>query len=350
MRSVHIITLSCVASVLVSGAVSSGVWLLAGVNTSIQTYYGTSSPKPTSLSAASLGTGALIALESGVKSTVANLRPAVVSIVIAKDVPVYRRDPYGFFFSPSGDTVTRRIGGGTGFFITKDGLILTNKHVVSTPDARYTIITATGQEYTGKVIALDPTTDMAIVQAQDAQGKNISSEAVATFAPELHTPDVGSFVVAIGNALAEFDNTVTFGIISGLGRTIEANEGGNVSGDSELLSGLIQTDVAINPGNSGGPLANLLGEVVGINTAIASGASGLGFAIPVSAEEITHIVDSVKKTGHITRAYVGVYLSTLTPEAAIALKLPPNVRHGEMVSLSNGIVPNSPADKAGLKG
>lgn len=192
-------------------------------------------------------------LSSSVKEVAKRLSPSVVNIIISRDVQTYRTDPFGFFYEPSG-TVRKKVGGGTGFFVTRDGLVLTNKHVVSDPNASYTIITATGEEFAGKVIAVDPTNDLAIVQALDANGKKLSDRTPVTFVQDPKSVEVGDFAVAIGNALAEFKNTVTFGVVSALGRSIEASES---QGSSELLTGLIQTDTAINPGNSGGPLVNL---------------------------------------------------------------------------------------------
>lgn len=208
------------------------------------------------------------------------LSPSVVSIIVSKDVQVYRTDPFGFFYEPSG-TVRKQVGGGTGFFVTKDGLILTNKHVVSDQNASYTVITSGGQEYIGKVLSYDPTTDLALLQAYTKDNKKLTDMTAVSFIEDTASIEVGDFVIAIGNALAEFKNTVTFGVVSALGRTIEAGDNGTQS--TELLTGLIQTDAAINPGNSGGPLVNLDGKVIGINTAIAANASGLGFALPVSA-------------------------------------------------------------------
>jgi serine protease Do len=157
--------------------------------------------------------------------------------------------------------------------VTKDGLILTNKHVVSEPDATYTIITGDNEEFVGKVLAIDPLGDLAIIRAVTKDGKSLTDRVPVEFINDSKSVDVGTFVIAMGNALAEFQNTLTFGIISGLGRTIQAgNQGG---GNVEQLNGLLQTDAAINPGNSGGPLVNLDGKVIGINTAIAAGANGL---------------------------------------------------------------------------
>lgn len=157
--------------------------------------------------------------------------------------------------------------------------------------------------------------------------------------------EVGDFLIAIGNALAEFKNTVTFGVISALGRTIEAGDMGTQ--ETELLTGLIQTDAAINPGNSGGPLVNLDGKVIGINTAIASNSTGLGFAIPLSEKEVQYLIHSVEKNGTIKRAFVGVRTLSINPDIAKSLKL--TITTGDLIVDSpDAIVPRSPAEKAGL--
>lgn len=192
-------------------------------------------------------TAALKNLSNSVKGVAKQLSPSVVSIIISKDVQVYRTDPFGFFYEPSG-TLKRKVGGGTGFFVTKDGLILTNKHVVADPAATYSIITASNEEFIGKVLALDPTTDLAIMQAYSGD-KKLTDREVVSFIEDTASIEVGDFLIAIGNALAEFKNTVTFGVVSALGRTIEASDLSN--SEMELLTGLIQTDAAINPGNSG---------------------------------------------------------------------------------------------------
>ena len=201
---------------------------------------------------------------SAVISSVEKVSPAVVSIVTTRNV----RNLFGDVFEQQ--------GGGTGFIISTDGTILTNRHVVSDPRAEYTVITSDGKDYPAKVLATDPspTADLAIVKI----------EATGLPVVELGSSDdlkIGQFVVAIGNALAEFQNTVTLGVVSAKDRHLTA---AGVDGQ-ERLEGLIQTDAAINPGNSGGPLINLKGQVVGINTAVSSDAQNIGFATPIELAE-----------------------------------------------------------------
>ena len=186
-------------------------------------------------------------LEQTIKTIARNTSPSVVSIVISKDLPVFRTDPFGFFQEQQG-MVHQQVGGGTGLFINKNGLILTNKHVVEDPQASYAVVLSDGREFSGSVVATDPVTDLAIVQAFTSDGKPLDGTRAATFVDSPDSVEIGSFVVAIGNALAQFQNTITFGIISGLNRTISA-QNGDIS--SEQLSGLIQTDTPISPGNSG---------------------------------------------------------------------------------------------------
>lgn len=205
-------------------------------------------PQEKTIKSVEIDTTPLKNLSESVKSVAKKLSPSVISIVVSKDIQTYRTDPFGFFYEPSG-TVRKKVGGGTGFFVTKEGLVLTNKHVVSDPSASYTVITAGGEEFTGKVLAFDPTTDLAIMQTYDANGKKLEGRETVEFLDNQSSVEVGDFLIAIGNALAEFDNTVTFGVVSALGRTIEAGDMG--SRETELLTGLIQTDAAINPGNSG---------------------------------------------------------------------------------------------------
>ncbi len=238
---------------------------------------------------------------------------SVVSIIITKQVQTYKTDPFGFFYESAG-TVKQKVGGGTGFFVSKDGYILTNKHVVSDPNAEYSIILANGQELIGKILAYDPTTDLAVIRAFKDATTPYTEAKPLQFVENQSQIEVGSFVVAVGNALAEFQNTVTFGVVSGLGRQIQAADQG--SGQSEALSGLIQTDTAINPGNSGGPLVNLQGRVIGINTAVSAGANGIGFALPLSARLVDSMLKSVVKYGQIKRSFIGIQYSLLTPESA----------------------------------
>lgn len=296
----------------------------------------------------------IITEQSAVIDVVKKANPAVVSIVISKDlskVPGFGASPFSddpfyqlFGFSrqtprSSPTPNVQKIGAGSGFLVTADGLILTNKHVVDDENASYTVLTNDRKKYEAKVLSRDPVNDLAILKIDIAN------------APTLELADssqiqIGQRVIAIGNSLGQYDNTVTTGVVSAINRSVTAGGG---SGAAEQLEGVIQTDAAINPGNSGGPLLNVLGQVIGINTAIDQEGQLVGFAIP--ANDVGHALDSFKKTGKITRPYIGVRYVLITPELAQSQKLPKEygalIARGEAVS-DIAVVPGSPADKAGL--
>lgn len=287
--------------------------------------------------------------DSAVIDVVSKSSQAVVSIVISKDVPKIRGfsgDPFEYFFGipnqnsqDQSGTEKQTIGGGTGFFITKDGMIVTNKHVVSDTAADYTVITSDGEEHAAKVLARDPVNDIAVIKIDGSDYPILdlgNSDALK----------VGQSVVAIGNSLGEFTNTVSKGIISGLKRTVTAGSG---LGESETLTNTIQTDAAINPGNSGGPLLDINGEVIGINVAMAQGAQNIGFAIP--SNQIKRITDQVKTTGKITTPYIGVRYIPVDDQLQKDNNLP--FDYGVLIARGTkitdfAVIPGSPADKAGL--
>lgn len=281
--------------------------------------------------------------------------PAVVSIVATKDVPVIERyfvDPFegNPFFGEGGSgfqipqfrqkgTEKREISSGTGFIVSKDGLIITNRHVVSDTSAEFTALLNDGSKRTAKVLARDPLHDLAIMKIE---GKDYPTIPLGNS----QEVKIGQGVVAIGNALGEFRNTVSVGVVSGLGRTVVA---GGAGIESETLQELIQTDAAINPGNSGGPLINIRGEVIGVNTAVASDAENIGFAIPI--EKAKRALASVQKSGKIIYPFLGVRYTAITRERAEAEKLAKD--YGALVSKGPGgeaaVVLGSPAEKAGIK-
>jgi serine protease Do len=238
-----------------------------------------------------------------------------------------------------GESQEREIGGGSGFLVSADGLVVTNKHVVTDQAATYTALTKNGEEYPATLVAVDPFLDIAILRLR---GNNFpylelgNSEAL----------QLGQTVIAIGNALGEFRNSVSVGVISGLGRSITA---GDRAGRTEQLEQVIQTDAAINPGNSGGPLINLAGEAIGVNVAVALGSENIGFAIPINAVE--GAVASVKATGAIVRPYLGIRYVAITPELATRNNL--SVDYGVLVARGASpeelaVIPGSPANQAGI--
>lgn len=281
--------------------------------------------------------------DSVVTSMVEKVSPSVVSIVITRDVPLYRdMDIFDFFNRqiPDGDeTEKQRVGSGSGFLVTENGLIVTNKHVVEDTRAEYTVVMNDGKEYPADVVARDPVQDIAIIKIE---GSGFPIMALG----DSDQMKIGQTVVAIGNSLGEFSNSVSKGIISGLQRSLTA---GSASGRSEQLTNIIQTDAAINPGNSGGPLLNINGEVIGVNVAVAQGAENVGFAIPVN--QFKRIITQVKDTGKISSPFLGVRYVIVDEELKEANNLDFDygaiVVRGEKIS-DLAVVPGSPADKAGI--
>jgi len=265
--------------------------------------------------------------------------PAVVSIVITKDVPKYFNPFEEFFgFGIPQEYEKKEVGGGTGFIISSDGMILTNKHVVLDKEADYTVLTNDGRKFPAKVLARDPGQDLAVIKIE---GSDFSVVKLG----DSESLQIGQTVIAIGNVLGEFRNSVSVGVISGLGRTITASGGGLV----ETLEDVIQTDAAINKGNSGGPLLNLKGEVIGINTAMAYEAENIGFTIPINKAK--KAIEQVKKFGKIVYPFLGVCWSVINEEVQEELNLPVDygalIRHGE--GCDYAIYPGSAAQKASLK-
>lgn len=227
---------------------------------------------------------------------------------------------------------------GTGLILTKDGIVVTNRHVVPATGAKITIVTADGTSYNDvTVIDRDLLNDVAFLQINDA--KDLTPAPLG----DSSTVRAGERVVAIGNALGQFSNSVTSGIISGTSRPIVAssNEG------SDSLDNLLQTDASINPGNSGGPLVSIRGEVIGINTAIADEAENIGFAIPIN--DIKPLFTSVQDNGRIIRPYLGVRFVPITPDVVKEFNL--KKTNGALVISSEGeaILSGSPAEKAGIR-
>ncbi len=300
--------------------------------------------------------------ESQVIEVVKKAAPAVVSIVASADVPnieiCYRSpfeddvfgnlpDGFGLDFRIPGycqrGTRRERIGAGTGFLVSTDGYLVTNKHVVDDDQAEYTVIlndeAHRDQKVTAKILAQDPANDIAILKIDK------------TGLPFLDFGDsdrlqVGQTAIAIGYSLGEFENTVSKGVISGLRRSITA--GGSRS-RPEQLDDIIQTDAAINPGNSGGPLLDIAGNVVGVNVAMAQ-AQSIGFALPGNL--VREVYGQVRTSGKIERPFLGVRYLPITAAVKTKNKLP--VDYGALIARGEGpdalaVVPGSPADLAGLR-
>ena len=294
--------------------------------------------------------------EERIIETVKKVMPAVVSIVVGKEYDqILRERPYELMLQ-HGDHVDLpppeeelphtpggkiRIGGGSGFIVDSEGLVLTNKHVVHDPHAEYMVTTLAEDSYPAKVLARDPLNDVAILKIE---AEDLSSLPLG----DSDKIQLGQSVLAIGTALGEFQNTVSAGIVSGLSRFITAMT--DFEGHSERLRGLIQTDAAINPGNSGGPLVNLSGEAIGINSAIVFGAQNIGFTIPIN--KARRDLAELKKYGRIRRPFLGIRYILLNPLLKKRFRLP--VEHGAFV-LREGVpgrpavLPNSSAHKAGIQ-
>ena len=291
-----------------------------------------------------------IARDILIEDIVQRVSPSVVSIVASKDIPVIEQ----YFINPFpnddffGDiripqyrqrgTERRQVSSGSGFFVSSDGYILTNRHVVEDAEAEYSVIMNDGRKLKAKVLARDVLNDTAVLRMD------------GTYIPidlgDSESLRIGQTAIAIGNALGEFQNTVSIGVISGLRRTIVAS--GALSGPEEL-SQLIQTDAAINLGNSGGPLLNLRGEAVGLNTAKAQNAENVGFAIPIN--QIKRALRDVQTKGRIVNPYVGVRYVLVAPQLKEKNKL--SVDYGALITKGAGgedaVLLNSPASTAGIK-
>lgn len=273
-------------------------------------------------------------------SDVKNVGPSVVTIV-AETTPVqaqtFQFGPFGIVQLPQDQTQqqpqSQNIG--SGFIVSSDGMIVTSKHVVS-DNAKYSVVTSANKTYAVKNIYKDPLNDIAILKINPLDNPGNSLKPV-TFGDSSNL-QVGQFVVAIGTALGEFKNTVTTGVISGLGRAITA--GDQFQGYVENLNNVIQTDAAINPGNSGGPLADSKGNVIGINTAIAQNGQNIGFALPINV--VKDALNNFNQSGQFNRPYLGVSYNTLSKDVALLN----NVVQGAYVQ---SVVSGSPADKAGIQ-
>lgn len=294
---------------------------------------------------AAIDASPLVAEESAVISTVEEANPAVVSIAVTRTIPEGGRfEQFGPFrvLIPGGMSEREiEVGGGSGFIVSADGLVLTNKHVVDDPEAKYTVVTNSGEEYGAVIRAIDPYFDIAFLEIRG--GGNF---------PHLEFGDsdelkLGQTVIAIGNALSEFRNSVSVGVVSGLSRSIIA---GGVRSSPELLEEVIQTDAAINPGNSGGPLLDAKGKVIGVNVAVATESENIGFAIPGNIAKTA--LESVAERGIIVRPYLGVRSIAITPELKEERELP--VSYGALITRGENVndaavVPGSPAQKAGIR-
>ena len=293
--------------------------------------------------------------QSAITRTIEKTLPAVVSIIIKKSLEELKKD----YAKKSGKRLDAamaalfpkdkidahdmvQVDGGSGFFVDKEGVVLTNKHVISEPNSTYTVIANDGEEYPAEVIARDPVNDIAILK--------VKNRGIKTF-PSLPLGDstklrLGEQVLTFGNALGLFENSVSLGIISGLSRSITAKT------DQKRLQemrGLIQTDAAINPGNSGGPLTDLKGNVIGINTAIIAGAQNICFAIPIHTAK--RDLEELKAYGRVRRPMLGIHylIVNKTLQEKMHLPLPYGAVVKREYAFEKAIHPGSPADRGGVE-
>lgn len=276
--------------------------------------------------------------ENAVITAVKNASPSVVAIGETQQIqsPNFGFNPFNPFNpfqqpQPQTPPQTQNNTIGTGFVVSSSGLIVTNKHVVSDIGATYTVVTKDGKKLNIKKIYRDPTYDLALIQTDATNLKPLDLGDSTSL-------QVGQTVIAIGNALGQFDNTVTTGVVSGLGR--EVNAGDPFSGSSESLTNLIQTDAAINPGNSGGPLLNSAGQVIGVNVATTQGAQNIGFAIPINT--VKDMIDQFNKTGTISRPFLGISYHQITRDIALLNNVPQGAYIQQVLS-------GTPAEKAGIQ-
>lgn len=262
--------------------------------------------------------------ETDIASLATKVSPSVVSITTQSHTRTY----FG---------VAEQEGAGTGIIVSANGYILTNKHVVDGASTVGVVLSDGTRYETVKVVGTDPLNDVAFLKIPDVS--NLTPVELGNSS----SVRVGQQVIAIGNSLGQYQNTVTSGIISGTGRPVAAQSRTTI----ESLTDLLQTDAAINPGNSGGPLLNMAGQVIGMNTAVAADAQGIGFAIPVNG--VKGMLRGVLETGEVKRAFLGVNYIPVTPESAklydLSAKSGAYVYNERMTAVADG----SPAAKAGIK-
>jgi serine protease Do len=280
--------------------------------------------------------------ESAVIDVATKNTSAVISIVISKQV----NNLGNLFGNPQkNQSDNEKIGAGTGFIVSKDGFVITNRHVVNDVNATYTAVFSDSKTQDIKVLARDSVLDIAILKLENKDLNNNLKDFEFVTLGDSDKIKIGQNAIAIGNSLGEFGNTVSKGIVSGLGRNITATDG---QGVTDTLEDIIQTDASINPGNSGGPLLNIDGNVIGINVAKAQSGENIGFALPINV--VKPILESVITTGKIQRPFLGIRYIAINPDFAKKNNL--SVDYGALITGDDknlAITKNGPADKAGLK-
>jgi len=283
-----------------------------------------------------------------VVKAVKRVLPAVVSISMTKYLHIFESSlnlPASHLALPPKKRRVK-LGGGSGFVVLSSGIILTNRHVIEEPGAEYTVILQSGEKVKPRILAVDPIHDIAILEIKK---HNLPTVELGNSSKI----KLGQTVIAIGNALGLFQNTVSTGVVSGLSREIRAQHAVGLEAERTKLRGLIQTDAAINPGNSGGPLIDLRGRAVGINAAMVFGAENIGFALPINNGK--KALQELEKYGRIRQPFLGLRYLPITKDVQKDFSL--STARGALVvseldmlnGVTQAIIPGSPADRAGIK-
>jgi len=334
----RLLLIFAVAVLIFGGLVSSGVF---GVKWSTFERY-VKLPKPSTLSLPGTENVRVVSEESLVIDVVDKVSPSVVTVGITKTRTVgdifelNPFDPFAPLRRRSGKPQKLEQDIGSGFVVGEGGLIVTNKHVVADTEAKYRVITKDDKTYDVVKIYRDPTNDLAILKIDPTAVSGQVLKAVEL--GDSSKIKVGQLAIAIGTALGEFRNTVTTGVISGIGRGITASS--PFEGYVERLDNVIQTSAAINPGNSGGPLLNSSGQVIGVNAAVSGDGQNIGFALPINV--VKDALANFNQTGQFNRPFIGVRYKTIAKDLAVLNDVPEGAYVVEVVS-------GSPADKAGVK-
>jgi S1-C subfamily serine protease len=282
-----------------------------------------------------------------ISQVIKKVLPAVVSITISKYLPILENPlslpflEFEEFFALPKERKKVKVGGGSGFIVDSSGIILTNRHIIDDPQAEYIVILTDGRKFKPQILARDPLNDIAILKIET---KNLPTLELG----DSDNLELGETVIAIGNTLGIFPNTVSVGVISGLSREISTDD--ELKQRTTKLRGLIQTDAAINPGNSGGPLVNLEGKAIGINVAMVFLAQNVSFALPINLAKKD--LEEIKKYQRIRQPFLGVRYILLNKNLKRKFNLP--LDYGALViseqfPLQKGVAPQSPAEKAGIK-
>ena len=327
---------------IVSGGI--GAWL--AVDVLPHAFFSSRSTIPSNTPATIVN---LMEEETATIHVVEQVTPAVVSVVARKPRgEVFKDQAQNSDVIFSDTTLTDAqakelvdVSSGTGFFVSADGFVVTNRHVIDVPNAQLFVVTNDGKELSAKLIDTDPVLDLAILRV-DGTGFPIVTLG------DSDKIQIGQTAIAIGNTLSEFRNTVTKGVISGINRHVTAGVSVNAS---EVIEKAIQTDAAINPGNSGGPLINLLGEVIGINTAVSFDGQSVAFAIPIN--QVKRAIQDVETTGKIARPWLGIHY-VLTEPSQTKTSSPVTFTLAALITKDPStndpaVIKDGPADKAGLK-